>query len=105
MRYSESNIVTTCGTSNDVMRVCDCWIQSVLKTLKRASYTVSIDQLAPKMIERYHKFLQLKVKYPELLLIPTLDIELVWQSHLIRPSVYANDLDRLFGMNNARVLD
>jgi len=44
--------------------------------------------------------MQLKAKYPDLQLIPTFDIELVWQSHLIRPSMYASDLERLFSMSH-----
>ena len=51
-------------------------------------------------LKRYYSFMQLKAKYPDLQLIPTFDIELVWQSHLIRPSMYAADLERLFSMSH-----
>ncbi|CAF0941090.1 unnamed protein product [Rotaria sordida] len=54
------------------------------------------------MITRYYRFMQLKASHPpNLLLIPTLDIELVWQTHLLRPKMYKVDCLRLFG----RVID
>ncbi|CAF0885329.1 unnamed protein product [Rotaria sordida] len=55
-----------------------------------------------QMITRYYRFMQLKASHPpNLLLIPTLDIELVWQTHLLRPKMYKVDCLRLFG----RVID
>lgn len=46
-------------------------------------------------LQRYERFLMLKAKHPSLYLVPTLDIELVWRSHLLRPSKYAADCLRL----------
>ncbi|CAF4669346.1 unnamed protein product, partial [Rotaria sp. Silwood2] len=41
--------------------------------------------------------MQLKASHPtNLLLIPTLDIEIVWQTHLLRPEIYQADCIRLF---------
>ena len=41
--------------------------------------------------------MQLKASQPSnILLIPTLDIEIVWQTHLLRPKMYRNDCLRLF---------
>jgi hypothetical protein len=55
-----------------------------------------------QMIKRYYQFMQLKSSLPlNILLIPTLDIEIVWQTHLLRPEIYQNDCIRLFG----RVID
>lgn len=55
-----------------------------------------------QMITRYYKFMQLKASYPSnMLLIPTLDIEIVWQTHVLRPAVYEADCIRLF----RRVID
>jgi hypothetical protein len=55
-----------------------------------------------QMIQRYYRFMQLKASQPtNLLLIPTLDIEIVWQTHLLRPEMYQNDCLRLF----RRVID
>lgn len=48
------------------------------------------------MITRYYRFLQLKSSNPNLLLIPTLDIEMIWQTHLLRPQMYQTDCMRLF---------
>lgn len=52
--------------------------------------------------ERYEKFLRLQLKHPRVFLIPTLEIELVWQSHMIRPSVYEKDFSHVFG---SKILD
>jgi hypothetical protein len=40
--------------------------------------------------------MELKLSHPNLLLIPTLDIEIVWQTHLLRPIMYQEDCLRLF---------
>ena len=49
------------------------------------------------MIKRYYRFMQLKASLPaNRLLIPTLDIEMIWQTHLLRPSMYRDDCLRLF---------
>ncbi len=46
--------------------------------------------------------MQLKASNPSnILLIPTLDIEMIWQTHLLRPEMYRNDCLRLF----RRVID
>lgn len=49
-----------------------------------------------QMITRYFHFMQLKASYPNNLLIPTLDIEIIWQTHLLRPKMYHDDCMRLF---------
>ncbi len=50
-----------------------------------------------QMIQRYYRFMQLKASNPpNILLIPTLDIEMIWQTHLLRPEMYRNDCLRLF---------
>ncbi|CAF0951485.1 unnamed protein product [Adineta steineri] len=50
-----------------------------------------------QMITRYYHFIQLKALYPsDILLIPTLDIEIIWQTHLLRPKMYREDCIRLF---------
>jgi len=50
---------------------------------------------------RYQLFLLLKAKYRENLLIPTLCIEFIWQSHLLRFDIYKRDCEQLFG----RIID
>lgn len=45
---------------------------------------------------RYERFLSLKAKHPDVLLVPTRDIEAVWISHLIRPYEYMRDCKSLF---------
>ncbi|CAF1306571.1 unnamed protein product [Rotaria sordida] len=50
-----------------------------------------------QMIMRYYRFMQLKASHSDnLLLIPTLDIEIVWQTHLLRSEIYNADCIRLF---------
>ncbi|CAF1191693.1 unnamed protein product [Adineta steineri] len=54
------------------------------------------------MITRYYRFMRLKASHPtNILLIPTMDIEIVWQTHLLRPEMYQADCLRLF----RRVID
>ncbi|CAF3747094.1 unnamed protein product [Rotaria sp. Silwood1] len=40
--------------------------------------------------------MQLKASYPNERLVPTLDIEIVWHTHLLRPEMYRGDCLRLF---------
>ena len=54
-----------------------------------------------QVIMRYYRFMQLKALYPKERFVPTLDIEIVWQTHLLRPEMYRGDCLRLFG----RVID
>ena len=55
-----------------------------------------------QMIQRYYRFMQLKASQPpDTLLIPTIDIEIIWQTHLLRPEMYRQDCLRLF----RRVID
>jgi hypothetical protein len=55
-----------------------------------------------QMIMRYDRFMQLKASSPHnILLVPTLDIEIVWQTHLSRPEMYRADCLRLFN----RIID
>ena len=50
-----------------------------------------------QIIRRYYHFMQLKASLPSnILLIPTLDIEIIWQTHLLRPEMYRADCLRLF---------
>jgi hypothetical protein len=49
-----------------------------------------------QMIRRYYRFMQLKVFYPKKFLVPTIDIEIIWQTHLLRPGIYRDDCLRLF---------
>ncbi|CAF4340009.1 unnamed protein product, partial [Rotaria sordida] len=54
--------------------------------------SVNIEDTARELI----KLLE-KASHPaNLLLIPTLDIEIVWRTHLLRPEIYQADCIRLF---------
>jgi hypothetical protein len=54
-------------------------------------------RLIDGMVSRYIQFMKLKAKYPEAYLVPTHDIEIVWQSHMLRPSLYESDCTSVFG--------
>lgn len=55
-----------------------------------------------KIISRYYNFMQLKVSYPtDIFLVPTLDIEIIWQLHLLHAELYEKDCLRLFN----RIID
>eukprot|EP01080_Neovahlkampfia_damariscottae_P009806 gene9806-2131_t len=46
---------------------------------------------------RYDQFLKLKKKFPDSYLVPALDIEIIWISHLLRPHLYQNDCQKIYG--------
>lgn len=53
--------------------------------------------IVKQMILRYYRFMKLKASQSKnILLIPTLDIEIIWQTHILRPSAYRDDCIRLF---------
>eukprot|EP01080_Neovahlkampfia_damariscottae_P011588 gene11588-4831_t len=74
----------------------DLAIENYLKS-KALFAEEKIDELyIKKAFFRYEKFLELKEKYPNLILIPTQDIEIIWFSHLLRPSKYHKDCKKYF---------
>ena len=76
--------------------------RELIKLLEKASPFQQQSSILKQMITRYHRFMQLKASHPpNILLIPTLDIEIVWQTHLLRPEMYQADCVRLF----RRVID
>jgi hypothetical protein len=72
----------------------------LISLLEKASdFQVDWRQLAivRQMITRYYRFMQLKASFPDdIFLVPTLDVEIVWQTHLLRPKMYRKDCLRLF---------
>ncbi|CAF3529452.1 unnamed protein product [Rotaria sp. Silwood1] len=74
--------------------------RELIKLLEKASKFQQQWQqssILKQMIIRYYRFMQLKASNPSnLLLVPTLDIEIVWQTHLLRPEIYQADCIRLF---------
>jgi hypothetical protein len=56
-----------------------------------------LKQFVAHAFQRYKAFLKLKLLHPDLLLIPTVDIEMCWRSHLLRPEKYKTDTEALFG--------
>jgi hypothetical protein len=51
-----------------------------------------------QMILRYYRFMKLKaLSLSNIILVPTLDIEIIWQTHLSHPQIYRTDCLRLFG--------
>lgn len=47
---------------------------------------------------RYARFMQLKADHADRFLVPTTEIEYVWQSHLLRPEDYARDMQQVLRM-------
>lgn len=48
----------------------------------------AIEGTLQRAIDRYSKFLKLLKLYPKMMLVPTLDIDLVWHTHQCSPSRY-----------------
>lgn len=48
-------------------------------------------------LDRYRKWLGLKLMYPTARLAPTRDIDLFWHLHMLSPVAYFRDCKRLFG--------
>jgi hypothetical protein len=48
-------------------------------------------------LKRYKCYLWLLKRYPDMLFVPTMEIEMCWRSHLIRPDKYLKDTERIFG--------
>ena len=48
-------------------------------------------------VELYKKFLSLKRKYPDSVLVPTGEIDSVWHTHILDTKNYADDCNMLFG--------
>ncbi|CAF1466581.1 unnamed protein product [Adineta steineri] len=72
----------------------------LISLLQKASYFQPQwrqSSIIKQMMTRYYRFMQLKASSPNnILLIPTLDIEIIWQTHLLRPQKYRDDCMRLF---------
>ncbi|CAF3313140.1 unnamed protein product [Rotaria socialis] len=70
---------------------------SMLEKVSKFQDTLFQSAILKQMITRYYRFMQLKAIYlPNVLLVPTLDIEIIWQTHLLRPEIYRADCIRLF---------
>ncbi len=48
-------------------------------------------------MNEYHNFMTLKAKNPDLYLVPSFPVEMVWISHMLRPKMYQDDCKRLYG--------
>lgn len=59
----------------------------IMKVCENVEYWRDTDVIT-ESIKRYQKFMMLKRKYSGKLLVPTLDIELVWRAHQTQPHTY-----------------
>jgi hypothetical protein len=57
----------------------------------------ALDGTLQRAIDRYSKFLKLLKLYPGTMLVPTLDVDLVWHTHQCSASRYENDTGVLAG--------
>jgi hypothetical protein len=66
------------------------------------AYQVSLnhfenEEFLSKGVERYKKFLFLKLKFPNLILNPCNLINLIWRAHILNINEYRTDTEKLFG--------
>lgn len=50
-----------------------------------------------RALSRYEKFVELLNKYPNITLVPTLDIDLAWHTHQCAGAAYQEDMEKLTG--------
>jgi len=55
------------------------------------------DAYVERAIERYGQFLALAKEQPDTLLVPTLDVDLIWHVHMLSPVDYREDCEALLG--------
>lgn len=55
------------------------------------------EELAGRVEIRYRRFLELCLRFPELSIVPTHDIDAMWHAHILDTRAYANDCERIFG--------
>lgn len=73
-------------------------LQRISWKVKNSSHKPEMSDEEIKMaINRYRKFLTLKIRYPKVNLVPTEDIDLVWHTHILDTENYAADCENLFG--------
>ena len=48
-------------------------------------------------IERYKKFLYMRLKHKNLFVVPTYDMDIVWHTHQVHPVLYKEDTERILG--------
>ena len=73
--------------------------------LERIEWKVRNNQYKPEMnndeissaINQYRRYLTLKIRYPNVNLVPTDDIDLIWHTHILDTENYATDCKKLFG--------
>jgi hypothetical protein len=93
---SRQNILPFVRTINYSIDI-DNTARRLISLLDKASCFQQQSSVLKQMTQRYYRFMQLKASQPSnIFLIPTLDIEIVWQTHLLRPEMYQNDCLRLF---------
>lgn len=73
---------------------------------RQASFNRRILKLGPRVITpkwiqsavaRYMQFLELAKEKPDTLLVPTLDVDLIWHAHMLSPEDYREDCHSLLG--------
>ena len=77
-------------------------LRSASERQKAFYYNVSLphfknDEFLKLGVERYKKFLQLKLQIPELFIVPCYLIDLIWHSHQLHPSSYLHDTIKILG--------
>ena len=77
-------------------------LSSASSRQKSFYYQVSLphfknDEFLKKGIERYQKFMFLKLNNPRLFIVPCYLIDIIWHSHQLHPAAYGQDTQRILG--------
>lgn len=56
-----------------------------------------LEMEADAAVEQYKNFLWLHLKYPDAVLSPSLDIDLVWHEHILSTKFYLKDCEEIYG--------
>ena len=67
------------------------------KLLRDSNNQIDTKEQASLAVVKYRKFLNMKIMYPSVTLVPTDDIDTVWHTHILDTENYATDCELLFG--------
>jgi len=106
-KFSSSYRLTTPQLQQQAPAVVGGPLHALISAAKRqASFNHRILRLGPRVItpqwiqtavRRYMLFLQLAKEQPGVLLVPTLDVDLIWHAHMLSPEDYRDDCRAFLG--------
>ena len=90
---SEKERMATAGKLADAVASQASFVGRILALGPR----IITDEWIDRAISRYADFLQLARDHPREVLVPTLDIDLIWHAHMLSPLDYRDDCHALLG--------